>query len=265
MKFQRALKIGVEEGIDLIRAHMHKSKNAQRKRVRVGEWEVSLNSLRLYTFATHPPCCSNPDCTVKAAFFAVELQTAKDGRPVNSHHQLNLYGVDKEGNTHLMTHDHTMARSLGGEDSLTNTSTMCARCNRRKSVFESQEVERRRMVADGRLPFMPPIPPPEGRAVEYLADLVRAAEVRGMETDEYRSHCALMGTTLGPPLRGLDFEEGFAQALGLSRVAARMHVKLMAQSMTPGVDLVEEPVHQVDFDGDIATLAPIKYHYRKKT
>lgn len=253
----------VEDGVDLIRAHMHKSKVAQRKRARVGEWDISLNSLRLYTFATQPPCCSNPDCTVKADFFAVELQMSKDGRPVNSHHQLNLYGRDKEGNTHLMTHDHTMARSLGGADDLTNTSIMCARCNRRKSVFESQEVERRRMVEDGRLPFMPPIPPPTGKAAQYLSDLTRVASERGMEVDEYRSYCALMGTTLGPPLKGMDLEEGMSKALGLSRVGTRMHVKIMAQMMKPGVDLVEE-IHSGLEDVEVSSLAPMRPYQRRK-
>lgn len=249
----------------MIRSHMHKSKTAQRKRVRVGDWEVSLNSLRLYTFATHPPCCSNPECTVRADYFAVEMQTSNDGRPVNSHHQLNLYGIDEQGNRHMMTHDHTLARSLGGEDNLTNTSAMCARCNKHKSVFESQEVERRRAVAAGKAPFMPEIPAPEGRAAQYLAELTEIALAKGMAPDEYRSYCALMGTTLGPPLKPITEETGFARAIGLSRAGLRMHIKIRAQMMHPGADLiVEDPAHVIDFDGALDSLAPIRSQSHRK-
>jgi hypothetical protein len=266
VRFQRVAKISVEEGMDLIRAHMHKSKSAQRKRVNVGGFDVSLNSLRLYTFATHPPCCSNPECTVRADYFAVEMQTSNDGRPVNSHHQLNLYGIDDQGNRHMMTHDHTLARSLGGEDNLTNTSAMCSRCNKQKSVFESQEVERRRRVEAGKLPFMPEVPAPESGTAHYMAELTEIALAKGMEPDQYRSYCALMGTTLGPPLKKITEEQGFARAIRLSRAGLRMHLKIRAQMMQPGADLVEEdPAHTVDFDGELASLAPIRsQHHRRK-
>lgn len=264
MKFQRVAKISVEEGMDLIRAHMHKSKAAQNKRVKVGGYHVSLNSLRLYTLATHPPCCSNPECTVRADYFAVEMQTSKDGRPVNSHHQLNLYGIDDNGNRHMMTHDHTLARSLGGKDDLTNTSAMCARCNKKKSVFESQEIERRRMVDAGRLPFMPEVPTPESATAHYLAELTEIALARGMDPEQYRSYCALMGTTLGPPLKKITEGQEFARAIGLSRAGLRMHLKIRTQMMQPGVDLVEE-AHTVVFDGALSSLDPIRsQHHRRK-
>lgn len=37
----------------------------------------------------------------------------------------------------LFTHDHTLARALGGKNELSNTTTMCETCNGQKSVFES--------------------------------------------------------------------------------------------------------------------------------
>ncbi|MNE07882.1 hypothetical protein D3C80_1005220 [compost metagenome] len=39
----------------------------------------------------------------------------------------------------LFTHDHTLARSLGGTDDASNTTTMCAKCNFLKSKGEFVE------------------------------------------------------------------------------------------------------------------------------
>lgn len=87
--------------------------------------KVNVTSLRLQTFAKS---CTCSDCGLEATHFAVEN---------NSNWHLNLWadrGPDKK--EMLFTHDHTLARSLGGADDETNVTTMCAKCNHKKSIGE---------------------------------------------------------------------------------------------------------------------------------
>lgn len=55
----------------------------------------------------------------------------------------NLWAVDPDGTEVLMTHDHKLARALGGKNALENTQTMCSPCNGNKAVAESKEDLRR--------------------------------------------------------------------------------------------------------------------------
>lgn len=87
--------------------------------------KVNVTSLRLQTFAKS---CTCSDCGLEATHFAVEN---------NSNWHLNLWadrGPDKK--EMLFTHDHTLARGLGGADDESNVTTMCAKCNHEKSVGE---------------------------------------------------------------------------------------------------------------------------------
>ncbi|MNB87328.1 hypothetical protein D3C75_343130 [compost metagenome] len=90
--------------------------------------KVNVTSLRLRNFAKSTVCCA---CGLQATHFAVET---------NSDWHLNLYadrGPEKK--EMLFTHDHTIARSLGGSDDEENTTTMCAKCNFAKSKGEYVE------------------------------------------------------------------------------------------------------------------------------
>lgn len=104
---------------------------------------LSLEGLRLETFASSPPCCSDPNCKTVPEYFAIE-------RALDSHHaefsryHLNLYGTNAKGYETLFTHDHTLARALGGDDARNNTTLMCGPCNFRKARAEGKEVIRRR-------------------------------------------------------------------------------------------------------------------------
>ncbi|MNE15918.1 hypothetical protein D3C76_212610 [compost metagenome] len=88
---------------------------------------------RLRTFYSRGTKCSA--CGLKASYYAVE-------RPVHEHddfpYHLNLWGLDKKGNEVLFTHDHTLARSAGGADNVSNTTTMCSPCNFAKSLVEKR-------------------------------------------------------------------------------------------------------------------------------
>ena len=96
---------------------------------------IKLTSLRMQTFLNKGTICSA--CKRKARYFAIERHRSRQEGHSNSYH-LNLYGVDSEGNELLFTHDHTIARSLGGKDHLSNTTTMCSYCNNVKSMCENK-------------------------------------------------------------------------------------------------------------------------------
>lgn len=96
--------------------------------------EVHLTSLRLLTFYEKGTECSC--CGLKAEYFAFERNAGRKGKPSQGSYHLNLWGRDKEGEEVLFTHDHTLARSLGGIDDSTNTTTMCVRCNGDKAKIE---------------------------------------------------------------------------------------------------------------------------------
>lgn len=93
--------------------------------------QVGMQSLRLQTFFHHGLQCSA--CGLRASHFAVERNFRRPGT-----YHLNLWGANKNGVEVLFTHDHTLARSLGGANHLSNTTTMCESCNTKKSKVEQQ-------------------------------------------------------------------------------------------------------------------------------
>lgn len=104
---------------------------------------VSTGGLRMRTFRASGP---NPKCSccgLRATHFAVERHKGTTGG-----YHLNLWGIGPTGNEVLFTHDHTVARALGGADKDTNTTTMCDRCNFNKSKVETVEIRRRRGELD---------------------------------------------------------------------------------------------------------------------
>lgn len=161
--------------------------------------EVKTNGLRLETFAAHPPCCSDPACEVKATHFAVERSIKKraDAQPSHWHEwHLNLYGRNGNGQEILLTHDHTVARSLGGADSLENTSTMCVACNQRKGRKEAKAARRLRKAQSIGQPSEQAERTPERlekdreQAERMLAFVL---ENRNMGPAQYRVFCEAMG------------------------------------------------------------------------
>lgn len=87
---------------------------------------------RLRTFYRSTKCSA---CGLQASYYAVERPVREtDDFP----YHLNLWGKDKKGNEILFTHDHTLARSAGGADNVSNTTTMCSPCNFAKSLVEKR-------------------------------------------------------------------------------------------------------------------------------
>ena len=105
----------------------------------------NVSSLRLRTFCRDVGlgklhCAS---CGLKASFFAVEAFARNtDNKSVHA----NLYGVKEDGEEVLFTHDHILARALGGEDTLKNSQTMCGPCNWSKGSREAHQVNQKRFM-----------------------------------------------------------------------------------------------------------------------
>jgi len=122
--YKRAGLVAIEDVLPLIL-------NKSIEKVVIHGIRVNVTSLRLQTFAIKGQECSS--CGVKATHFAVET---KDTGPEAWH--LNLWADRShlEKGEMLMTHDHTLARGLGGKDHIDNCTTMCSKCNFQKSRGE---------------------------------------------------------------------------------------------------------------------------------
>lgn len=135
----------LEVGLALIEKHRHLP-TKPKIREHVNGVAVTVTSLRLRTFLLKGTRCSC--CGLEGQFFALERSlmsekakeqyARKHGTPYpNQPYHLNLYGFNPYlGEEVLFTHDHTLARSLGGADDLSNTTTMCGPCNWRKGQVE---------------------------------------------------------------------------------------------------------------------------------
>jgi len=87
---------------------------------------VNMKSHRLWTFLRHGTFCSS--CRLRGQFFSLERDVGnKNGPP-----HLNLYAVNEDGQSVLMTKDHIIPISKGGNNTLSNLQTMCSPCNESK-------------------------------------------------------------------------------------------------------------------------------------
>lgn len=124
--YERIGVLSLDEAFYYIEKHIN---DFGKSKVQIKDFSVNVQSLRLRTFlksGVQCPCCPN-----KASFFAVERNTGSKGG-----YHINLYGIDAENNEVLFTHDHIVARALGGEDNLSNSRTMCGPCNWTKGKLE---------------------------------------------------------------------------------------------------------------------------------
>lgn len=100
--------------------------------------KVGVSSLRMKTFEHDGVVCRA--CGLEATFFAVEdFVGATTPQP-----HLNLYGVNDEDQEVLFTHDHRLARALGGANDLSNVQTMCSPCNNKKGRAENPQKKKKR-------------------------------------------------------------------------------------------------------------------------
>lgn len=143
-KYNRLGTVPVEDVLPLILQHMTPGNNKKEIiRVPLLGTQVNVCSLRLKTFAVKGVKCAHPGCNIVGQFFAVEkdLKAKEDAL-----YHINLWGYDSDGNEVLMTHDHKLARGLGGKDVLSNAQTMCGPHNWTKGDQEGKEAQRRKQA-----------------------------------------------------------------------------------------------------------------------
>lgn len=136
-QYKRFAVVPIEDVLPIISKYLNEP---LRKKIRddVAGYKVKVTGVRLRTFAMHGTTCSK--CGLQATHFAIE--TTKFGTDHGAH--LNLWASTPEGEV-LITHDHTLARGLGGKDHPDNTTTMCRPCNAEKSVAEGIEYRARKL------------------------------------------------------------------------------------------------------------------------
>lgn len=86
---------------------------------------VKITSQRYPVFQKSQKCCN---CGIEASHLAIERSK---GNKNNSTYHVNMYAVSN-GNEVLMTKDHIIPKSKGGEDVYDNYQTMCTHCNSKK-------------------------------------------------------------------------------------------------------------------------------------
>lgn len=124
--YERMATVSIEKGLQTLKD------NASRATI-LGT-DVSTRGLRLHTFLTKGTSCYV--CGISGTFFAVER-----GRGETGGFHLNLWAVAPNGREVLMTHDHVLARALGGSNDISNSETCCGPCNWRKGKKEARSVQ----------------------------------------------------------------------------------------------------------------------------
>lgn len=197
-KYDRWGVVAIEPVLEAIRAYLA-FKQGLRSTPAPGVIEllgkpVRITSLRLQTFALHPPVCAEPTCGCKATHFALERTFTGNGTPSGVRYHLNLYGRDSKGQEVLFTHDHTLARALGGLDDLSNTKPMCSPCNLAKSKGEHALLRRLRAERGlnphtGILDAESVSPHSSRRNQKLLESFRLQATLHGLTEEAYRQHC----------------------------------------------------------------------------
>lgn len=148
-QYERFGIVTIEEFISLAKVQTEEDLKNKRRVVVLGQ-RVNTHGLRIQTFVHKGTICSC--CGLEGQYFAVERHKHRNNSGAGYH--VNLWGVHpRTGVEILFTHDHTLSRANGGEDSLSNATTMCAPCNTKKGNIEERGVtpERALIVARKRL------------------------------------------------------------------------------------------------------------------
>lgn len=125
-------RISIEEATAAILANLGKKVKGERVALGVKGYVAHVTGVRLRTFGVKGTTCYI--CGNKATHFSIDIQRMDD-KP-----HLNLWGVKSNGDELLFTHDHVLARSLGGGKTIKNTEPCCTDCNFEKSKSEFAEL-----------------------------------------------------------------------------------------------------------------------------
>lgn len=127
--------------IEVVAAAIKAGWNDKKPTMTFEGYQFNVSSLRLRTmcrdfYAGRFRCVG---CGLVPTFFSVDSFAHGN----QNFYHVNLFGV-KNGQDILFTHDHILARALGGRDELNNTQLMCAPCNSRKGKAEQKILEQQR-------------------------------------------------------------------------------------------------------------------------
>lgn len=89
-------------------------------------YQVRMNSDRYHVFKNNPLCVA---CGIQGKHMVLDMN------PGDSSPHFNFY-AEEYGRLVLMTKDHILAKSKGGEDILSNYATMCSVCNNLKANYD---------------------------------------------------------------------------------------------------------------------------------
>jgi hypothetical protein len=145
---------------------------------------IRRRGLRLATFVRDGQGCRCSACGIPAVHFQLEREGSGDpDRPWC----LQLYGQHPNGTWVRFTHDHTLARALGGADDLSNTTTMCAPCNRQKAKGEHRAVlaQRGSLAGSGHGSDLPSA----HQQTRLQAQFARLHQHHGLSGEAYRRQC----------------------------------------------------------------------------
>ncbi len=106
-------------------------------------YQVRMNSDRYHVFKDNPYCVA---CGIQGKHMILDMN------PGDSSPHFNLYAED-DGRMALMTKDHILAKSKGGQDVLENFQTMCHSCNNLKANYDltNSQVNELRNLFDNKL------------------------------------------------------------------------------------------------------------------
>lgn len=118
MKYTSYGKFSTTQIIELI--------NSENRKTVLNGFSVKVCGVRLNTFAKKGIDCIC--CGAKGSHFNLETNSKKP--PEGLH--LNLYAINSNGHIVMMTKDHCILKSAGGDDSLSNMNPMCVKCNNKR-------------------------------------------------------------------------------------------------------------------------------------
>lgn len=134
---------GIQEVFDMLgeeNLKVQRVKHGTRGSIEVDGYLVKHQSLRYATFYQKGTTCVC--CGKQGTHFKLDVERGVDPESTKRRH-FNLYAEDGT----LMTKDHILPKSLGGEDCVENLQTMCKDCNELKRSTPQEDIELEVVVA----------------------------------------------------------------------------------------------------------------------
>jgi 5-methylcytosine-specific restriction endonuclease McrA len=122
--YKRLLQMDIDEWFDIYKENVN-VKNHYVLEYNNKKYNIKLTSDRYLNFYHNGVVCKH--CGLEGLYFWVENNTTQ-----TSNYHLNLYGLDKHGREIMLTKDHILPKSKGGEDKLENFQVLCENCNVKK-------------------------------------------------------------------------------------------------------------------------------------